>query len=315
MADLPHKHHPSPAGIAYGLAAYLAWGFIAIYFKQIAFVPPAIILANRVIWSVVFLGGLLILQGRLKEVAGCFRDYRTLLILMASTVMIAGNWFTFIYAVATNHLVEASFGYFVTPLVSVMLAVLVLKERLRSGQVVAICLATIGVAITAWHIHGVPIISLALAVTFGMYGLLRKIAPVPPLVGLSVETALLFPLGVIYLAFEGGPGAGLLDWGYGTAGLLVLGGVITAVPLLWFAAAARRLPLATLGFFQYVAPTCQLLLAVMGFGEPFDAWKAASFGLIWSAIGVFVFDALRARRSPRANAAAEEIMTTQLVPE
>jgi chloramphenicol-sensitive protein RarD len=304
LSDLFRKHHPSPSGIAYGLAAYLAWGFIAIYFKQIRHVPPLVVLANRVAWSVAFLGMLLVGLRQAPAVVQCFRNRRTLLFLAASTTMIAANWFTFIVAVASGHLVEASFGYFITPLASVLLAVFVLKERLRRGQIVAIALAAIGVGITSWHLGGVPLISLSLAISFSLYGLLRKVAPVPPLVGLSVETALLLPAAIAYLAIQGGAGGGFLDWGGWTAFLLALGGVITAVPLLWFAAAARRLPLATLGFFQYLAPTCQLLLAVIGFGEPFDAWQAASFGLIWVAIGVFVFDAIRSMRAARTSAVA-----------
>jgi chloramphenicol-sensitive protein RarD len=313
---------PSPSGIVYGLAAYLAWGFIAIYFKAIAVVPPAVVLSNRIIWSVAFLGLLLMGQGRVGELLKCFRNRRTLQFLAVSTVMIAANWFTFICAVSAHKLVEASFGYFITPLVSVLLAVVVLKEKLRRGQVIAISIASIGVGVAAWQLGGVPIISLALAISFGLYGLVRKVAPVPPLVGLSVETALLLPVAIIYLIFwgprdDGFPVGGFLNWGGQMAFLLALGGVITAVPLLWFAAAARRLPLATLGFFQYVAPTCQLLLAVIGFGEPFDLYRAISFGLIWIAIAVFVVDAVRTLQKSRAARDLEPAVVTspQLVPE
>jgi chloramphenicol-sensitive protein RarD len=284
------------AGLAYGLAAYLAWGFIAIYFKQLKEIAPLVVLSHRVIWSVAFLVLLLIVQRQLPDLLRCIRQPRTVLLLLGSTAMIGVNWYTFIWSVSNGHVVEASFGYFITPLISVLLAVVVLKERLRAGQLVSTLLAVLGAVVMSYYLNGIPVISLTLAISFGMYGLLRKVATVGPLVGLSVETALLFPVALGYLLFSNERNVGLFDHGNGIAGLLMLGGVVTAFPLLWFAAAARRLRLATLGFLQYLAPTCQLLLAVVAYGEPFTPWHAASFGLIWLAIAVFTVDAARALR-------------------
>jgi chloramphenicol-sensitive protein RarD len=291
-----------PAGLAYGLAAYLSWGFVPLYFWLLKDVPPEVVLAHRVVWSVGFLGLLLAQQGQLRAVARCLADRRALLVLLGSTLMIAANWYTFIWAVSHNHVTEASFGYFVNPLVNVLLGVVVLKERLRPAQLAAIALACVGVAVRTGRLGGLPVVSLVLAGSFGLYGLLRKVVAAGPLVGLSVETLLLFPVCLGYLLVAGpaigggGPAAALTAWGPGVGVLLVASGVVTAIPLLWFAAAARRLRLTTIGFLQYLAPTCQLLLAVLAFGEPFAAGDLAAFGCIWLAIGVFSADAVRAVR-------------------
>lgn len=293
----PPSEKVSGSGLAYGLAAYLSWGFIALYFKEIKAVPPLLVLGHRVVWSVAFLAVLLVVSGQLKAIVRSLRHRRTLLVMFGSTLMIACNWFTFIWAVSNGHVLEASFGYFITPLVNVLLGVAVLRERLRRGQIIAIVLAIAGLIImSAVTIYsgGNPLISLVLAASFGIYGLLRKIAPVGPLIGLSIETALLFPLALAYLIYSEETGNGQFAWGDRIGVLLMLGGVITAVPLLWFAAAARRLRLATVGFLQYVAPSCQLTLAVLYFGEPFTAGHAAGFGITWAAIAVFTADSVRA---------------------
>jgi chloramphenicol-sensitive protein RarD len=298
---LPSSSSSSPrAGLLFALAAYLAWGFIAFYFNAIKSVPAATVLGHRIVWSVAFLVVVLAAQGQLVDVARCFRSRRTLAVLLASTLMIAVNWYTFIWAIEHSRLVEASFGYFINPLVNFALAVVVLKERLRPWQLVAIALAIAGVAARAWLLGGVPIIALALAFSFGFYGLLRKVAPVGPLVGLSVETILLLPAAVAYLFLAvPEPLGGLFTRGPTIGVLLMLGGVVTALPLLWFAAGARRLPLATMGFLQYLAPSCQLAVAVLAFKNPFDVRELWSFALIWSAIAVFVFDTARRLHASR----------------
>lgn len=304
------------AGLLFGLAAYLSWGFIPIYFKQLHGVPPMVVLSHRVVWSVAFLGLVLAWTGQLRAVARCLADRRTLLLLLGSTLAIAVNWFTFIWAVSAGQIKEASFGYFVNPLVNVLLGVVVLKERLRPAQLAAIALASVGVAVTTVRLDGLPIVSLALALSFGLYGLLRKVVAAGPLVGLSVETLLLFPLALGYLlvagGFSGGGGgaaAGSTTWGPtpwspgATVFLLAISGVVTALPLLWFAAAARRLRLTTIGFLQYVAPICQLLVGVLMYGERFTGGDLAAFGCIWAAIAVFSADAVRSVRQ-RAGATA-----------
>lgn len=304
--DLPSSVPPAdevPAGLGFGVLAYASWGAMPLYFKVVKSVPPAAVLSHRIVWSVLFLTLLLAARRELGAVGRCLRDRRVVLALFGSTLMIATNWFTFIWAVSNGRVVECSFGYFLNPLVNVLLGVAVLKEKLRPAQAVSVGLAVCGAGVMTWHLGGVPLVSLALAVSFGAYGLIRKVTPVNPLVGLSVETLILLPAAATFLIANPGGDAGLTYRGAGMAGALMLGGVVTALPLIWFAAAARRLRLATLGFLQYLAPTGQLLLAVLAFGEPFTVWHAAGFGLIWLAIAVFSADAVAGFRRPVAGTA------------
>ena len=305
----------STAGLCYGLAAYLAWGVIMLYFAQIKMVPPALVLGHRIVWSVVLLAVLLGVTGQYSEAWQALKDRRVRLAMLGSTLMIAANWYTFIWAVSHERAVSASFGYFINPLVNVLLGVVLLKERLRATQLVAVALAAGGVGLMTWAVGGLPVVSLVLAVSFGFYGLIRKVAPVRPLVGLSIETAILLPLAAGYVLWSAGQGQSLFAWGTKVGVLLLLGGVITALPLIWFAAAARRLRLATLGLLQYVAPTCQLLIAVLVFREPFSGLQLASFGLIWLGLIVFSADAiLSLRRRPDPAPAAAPQGTASAVP-
>jgi chloramphenicol-sensitive protein RarD len=290
-------------GILYGLAAYLAWGLCPIYFKAVAHVPAAEVLAHRVIWSLVLLVGLLARRGDLAATARRLREPRLLLTLGASTVLVATNWFTFIWAVANERLLEASLGYFVNPLVNVLLGMIFLRERLRALQWLSIALAAVGVAVMAVRMGGLPVISLVLAFSFGFYGLLRKTAPIGGMAGLAVETALLAPVALGALLLWDARGALVFahldsrtDW------LLAASGAVTALPLVWFANAARRLRYATVGFLQYVAPSGQFLLAVLAYREPFSSTELLAFALIWIALGVFSADLGRhglRRRPPR----------------
>ena len=291
------------AGLAYGLGAYLAWGFIPTYFKLLGHVPPLTILSHRIVWSVAFLALLLTVQFKWREVRDALRAPRTVMALLCSTALIAVNWYVFIWAVGRGQLLQASLGYFINPLVNVLLGVVVLRERLRAGQLVGLALATAGVAVLAVGAGGVPWVALSLAVSFALYGLLRKTAPVAPLAGLSIETAILFPAalglatGVLPLP-GGGPSVELTG---GTYALLSAAGVITAVPLLWFAAGARRLRLSTMGFLQYLAPTCQFLLAVFLYDEPFSTTQLVSFALIWAALGAYTLESVLSLRPARAS--------------
>ena len=287
------------AGIAYGLGAYLWWGLCPIYFKAVAHVPPAEVLAHRIVWSVVLLGALLALRGRTGEIWSAARQPRVLRSLLASTLLVTVNWFTFIWAVSNDRILAASFGYFMNPLVTVLLGVLVLGERLRRGQAVSLVLAVVGVALMGWRLGAVPMVSLALAFSFGLYGLIRKTAAVGATVGLTIECALLAPLALAALAFLDGDGAlvfGHLD--RRTDVLLALSGVVTALPLVWFAAGARRLRLATMGFLHYVTPSGQFLLAVLVYGEPFSGRELAPFLLIWAALALYSLDLARSQRRP-----------------
>ncbi|MBK6900369.1 MAG: EamA family transporter RarD [bacterium] len=282
------------AGIAFGLAAYGWWGFVPLYFKAVSQVAPLEVLAHRVLWSLVLLSALLAVRGRIPLLGTLLRDRRTLAVLGLTTLLIAANWLVFIWAVANDRVLQASFGYFVTPLLNVLLGVVVLKERLRRSQALAVALAGLGVLWLSLRLGGLPVISLALAASFSLYGLLRKLIRPDGTLGLAAETLLLAPAALAWLLVrEGTAGTAFLHDGAGTALLLAAGGIVTALPLIWFAEAARRLRYATVGFLQYLSPTLQFLLAVVLFHEPFTASHAVAFGLIWAALGLYSWDALR----------------------
>jgi chloramphenicol-sensitive protein RarD len=319
-ADAPDDRSRARAGLAFALAAYVSWGVIPTYFKLLTHVPPLVILAHRIVWSVVFLAVLLSMQGKWDDVRAALRSRRTVLALLCSTTLIAVNWFVFIWAVTNGRLLQASLGYFINPLVNVLLGVLVLRERLSPGQMVGLALATAGVSVLTVSAGGVPWVALSLAFSFALYGLIRKMTPVGPVAGLSVETAILFPaslLGALGML----PGSADASFAHlarlsGTTFLLLAAaGVITALPLLWFAAAARRLRLSTLGFIQYLAPTCQFLLAVLVYREPFNSRQLLSFTLIWAALGAYTLETAMKLRRDRAAAREADEGTPVCVPE
>ncbi len=275
-------------GLVYGLGAYLAWGAVPMYFKLLTHVPAMTVLAHRIAWSAVFLALVTILRGSLRELREPLRRPDVMWALAGSTLLIAVNWYTFIYAIEINALLQASLGYFINPLVSVLLGVVFLRERLRPWQLVGVTLAATGVAILTLRQGTVPWIAIVLAVSFGFYGLLRKTMRIGAMAGLTVETWLLFAPSVAVIAlFWARDPVRVASLGLPTHGLLALAGVVTALPLLMFAAAARRLRLATMGFMQYIAPTCQLLLAVFLYREPFTPAHGLTFGLIWAALLVY----------------------------
>ena len=285
------------AGVLYGVGAYTWWGVVAIYFKAVAHVNAFEVLAHRVIGAALLLGLLMRVQGKWPAAFVSLRDRRTLVTLLGTTALIAVNWFVFIWSVANGHLMEASLGYFINPLVNVFLGYVVLRERLRGWQWVSVALAATGVAYLTIAMGEPPVIAMVLAGSFGMYGLLRKTVGVDALTGLTFETTVLWPLAVGYVVFLGVHGE-LAFWhvSWQTDALLSVGGVVTAVPLLWFANAARRLKLSTLGFLQYIAPSMQFMLAVLVFGEVFERVHAISFRLIWIGLAVFSVESLVAAR-------------------
>ncbi|MCH7924245.1 MAG: EamA family transporter RarD [Planctomycetes bacterium] len=291
-SDSHRRRGQARAGVFYGLAAYLWWGLVPIYFKAVAHVPAPEVLAHRVVWAFMLLAILMRLRGKWRAAPGLLRDRRTMVTLCATTMLIALNWFVFIWAVANDKVLQASLGYFINPLVNVLLGFLFLRERLTGWQKVSVILAATGVAYLAFQGKEVPTVALVLAGSFGLYGLLRKTAKVDAILGLGVETALLLPLAIGYLAYlitTDQCRFGAVSWR--TDVLLASGGIITAVPLLWFTNAARRLRLATLGFLQYIAPTGQFLLAVALYGEDFTQAHAISFGCIWTALAIYSVDA------------------------
>ncbi|MCB9514351.1 MAG: EamA family transporter RarD [Candidatus Latescibacteria bacterium] len=285
------------AGVAYGLAAFGWWGLAPFYFHALARVSPWEILAHRIVGSLLLLVVFQAVAGRLAALRALLRDRRTLSLLAVSTLLVSTNWTLFIWSIATGRLLDASFGYFVNPLINVLLGFVLLGERFSRRQGLSLLLALAGVLVLGFGYGRPPWISLTLALSFGGYGLLRKRARTGAVAGLTVETLLAAPFALAYLLWL--DHAGRLAFGHagaGTTWLLAAAGVITALPLLWFVAAARRLRYATVGLLQYVAPTLQFLVAVLAFGEAFTGTHAVSFGLIWCALGLYSWDSLRPRQ-------------------
>jgi chloramphenicol-sensitive protein RarD len=286
------------SGVLYGIGAYGLWGLIPLYFKSVAHVSALEVLAHRAAWSFLVLAVLLSLSRGWGELRRTLRNPRTALLLGLSTVLIGVNWLTFIYAVQCGQVLQASLGYFVNPLVSVLLGVAFLHERLRPYQIASIALAAAGVLVLTLLVGTLPWIAIVLAASFSLYGLLRKIMPVGGLVGVAVETCAMTPAAVAYMFYLWQTQATAAT-NAGTVGLLAASGVITSVPLLLFVGAARRVRLATLGILQYLTPTLQFLLAVLAFGEPFSTSQVASFACIWAAVILYTADSLRAARQDR----------------
>lgn len=279
-------------GLASGLATYLIWGAVPIYFRVVGAVPPLEIMLHRVVWSAVLVTPLLLVPGLRSECVALVSDRTTLKRLFLSSLLIAINWFTATYAVSTQRTLQASLGYFLAPLVSVALGVLVLRERLGVLAWAAVGLAAAGVLVPALLLRELPWIAIVLAVSFSFYGFLRKTMRAGSVAGTFFEVAVLAPAALVVLAWTGPSHATRES---GMLALLMLAGPITLVPQFLFAAAARRLPLNVLGLLQYVAPTGQFLVAVVLFGEPLRTSAILSFGLIWSGIALLAWDRWRER--------------------
>jgi chloramphenicol-sensitive protein RarD len=281
-------------GLGYGLAAYGSWGVFPIYLKAVRTVPIVEVLCHRVVWALAVLVVVTAVRGEVRDVIAALRQRRALLVLSGSTVLIAINWLVYIFSVTHARMLESSLGYYINPLISVLLGIALLGERLEPLMKAAVVAAAAGVVWLATALGHLPWISLAVAFSFAFYGLLRKIAPVGALIGLTVETLLLAPFAAAYLGWAMSSGhSSFLTGGPAMRALLLLAGPVTAIPLLCFAAAARRLPLSTIGFLQYVSPTLQFLLAVAVYAEPFDRGRAGAFACIWVAVALFAFDSIR----------------------
>ncbi len=285
-------------GVASGLAAYAMWGLFPLYFPLLEPAGGVEIVAHRVVWSVVFVALLLTAMRRWGHVRAVVTDRRALLVLAGAAVLIAANWLIFVYGVNSGHVVETSLGYFINPLVSVLLGVVVFGERLRRLQWVAVGIAAVAVAVLTVDYGRPPWIALSLAATFGLYGLMKKLVRVEAAPGLFVETLLVTLPAIGVLAFLHADGAGTFgDAGAGHAVLLVSSGIATAVPLLLFAAAARRIPLSTIGLLQYLTPLMQLSVGVFVYDEPMPPARLAGFAIVWLALAVFTADTLRHARA------------------
>ena len=279
-------------GIGYALLAFSAWGFIPIYWKLLNTVPSMEILTHRMVWSVFFLLGLLAVQKRLGEFRELFHSPKYIFMLLGTATLLGGNWFVYIYGVNTNQVIETSLGYFISPLLVILLGAVFLRERLNIWQVVAVGFAALGVLNFIWNFGSLPWIALSLAFTFSFYGLFRKMTPVKPLVGLLMETALLTPLAVVLIAFWKIDGTGHFGTTWMTDFLLFGGGVVTSLPLLWFINAGKSLRYSTIGFIQYLTPSIQLLIGVYLFHEPFTPTHSITFGLIWAGLVIFSINSL-----------------------
>jgi chloramphenicol-sensitive protein RarD len=328
MSQDPDASRRLLVGSLYTLAAFVSWGLLPLYWKLLGGVSAPVILAHRIIWSFVFVSALLLAMRRFRPVAFLGETRRRRVVIMTS-FLIAVNWFTYIWAVTTEQLVEASMGYYINPLFSVFLGMVVLKERLTRLEAVALLFATIGVANLALRYGQIPWIAILLTGSFGTYGLLKKLVSVDSLTALSLETAILSPLAVAFLvavavvpglagvagaaAGTGLVGSAVPDTGglslvFGGGGiaavaLLLFGGVVTAMPLYWFAQGAKRIPLSQVGFMQYIAPSLMLLIGVFLFGEPFTGVHAVSFGCIWVGLALYSVSRAVSYRSRRRVAA------------
>ncbi|MCP3031031.1 EamA family transporter RarD [Halobacillus sp. A1] len=292
-------------GVLYTTGAYILWGFLPIYWKLLQHISPFEILAHRIVWSAAFMMIVILFLNKrrhfIEEAKQVWQTKRSLIGITLAAIMISINWLTYIWGVNNNHVIEASLGYYINPLVSILLGMLVLKETFTRPQWIAFLLAGSGVVYMTVHFGSVPWIALLLAFSFGMYGLLKKLVPLNAMFGLMIETLIVSPIAIIYLlgfkeAYE------QVEW-LSWSTLLVFGaGVATAIPLLLFAAGAKRIPLSMVGFLQYVAPTIMLVLGVFLYDEPFTAVHAVSFTLIWSGLAVYTFSRMKRLRKYEARA-------------
>jgi chloramphenicol-sensitive protein RarD len=289
------------SGLVAGVAAYLLWGFLPLLFNLMRHVGATTLVADRTLWSLLVVGIIVIAGGRTAEVRAILRDGKAVRSMALAAFVLAGNWLIYVYAVETNQVLEASFGYFINPLVNVAMGVVLLGERLTRWQTIAVAIATVAIGIQAVGLGGVPYIALSLAITFALYGYLRKTANASSVAGLFIETLVLSPVALAYLLVTFG-----MDGGVGvhadpyTLFLLMLTGPATALPLLLFAFAVQRLRLTTIGMLQYVAPSIQFVLAITMFGEHLNGVRLLSFGLIWLSLVVYTVESVVQRKRAAA---------------
>ena len=283
-------------GTLAGVGTYIIWGVVPIFFKQIDTIPAGEVIAHRVVWSLILMALFLFLTQGFAVVKTVLREPRQLVRIAIASLLVGTNWLIFVYGVNNDRILETSLGYFILPLLNVALGVIVLDEKLRRLQWLAVAFAALGVTIEAFRVGGLPWISLTLAGTFGLYGLMRKQLPLDSANGLFLETACMTPLALGYLIWLGFNGQSHFGVSTQVDLMLAATGVVTAVPLLLFAIAARRLPLSTLGFLQYLAPSISFVVAITLYHEPMDFHRALGFAMIWAGLVVYSIDMLRARR-------------------
>ncbi|HEY2800270.1 MAG TPA: EamA family transporter RarD [Chthoniobacterales bacterium] len=299
---MPRSHSPHErSALVAGIAAFAMWGLVPVYWKLLQSVPALEILAHRFVWTWVFIAVLLSWHGRWPELLGTIRSPRMRAFCIAGGLAIATNWFFFIWAVNSGHVLETSLGYFMTPLVNMLFGAVFLRERLNRVQLASVLLATGAVVYLTIDLGRPPWVALVLCSSFGLYGLFRKVSGAGPLAGLFLETTLILPIALGYLAFLVAKGGGHFRFTTPSlSGLLITTGIVTGVPLLWFAHAARHLRLTTLGFLQYLAPSGTFFLGVFVYDETFRRAQIVTFGLIWVALAFYSADAGARWRSGRS---------------
>ncbi|CAM4040320.1 EamA family transporter RarD [Pseudoalteromonas byunsanensis] len=287
-------------GYIFAVLAFFMWGLAPIYFKQLNTVDAIEILTHRVIWSVVFVIIIIALLKQWHKVQHILKKPKLMLMLCVSAGLLGFNWGLFIWAINSNHILDASLGYYINPLLNVLLGMIFLAERLRKWQLVAVALAVIGVTIQVLSFGSFPIIAFSLAGSFAVYGLIRKKIPVESLPGLLLEAVILMPFAIAYWYFSAPTATSdLVQNSLLTNVLLISAGVVTTLPLLCFTAAAKRIPYSTLGFFQYIGPSLMFILAVVFYGEIFSAQRVVTFAFIWSALALFSWDSYHSARKAR----------------
>lgn len=274
------------SGIVFAIICYLTWGMFPLFWKQLSHVDSIQVMAHRILWSFVFVFALILFSKRRKYLI-LLKQRRTWLWLSVTGLLIGTNWGVYIYAVSNGHIVESSFGYYINPLMNVALGVIVLKERLPKLQIVAIALAFVGIVIISIHLGRIPVISLVLAISFALYALYRKMANIDSMTALLVETIVLLPISLGWILYCSTTGSNAFGMDGFTTIMLILGGVVTAVPLFWFGKATQKIPLSTIGFIQYLSPTLQLSLGVFVYKETFSISHIIGFGVVW--IGLILF--------------------------
>jgi chloramphenicol-sensitive protein RarD len=293
-------------GILYALGAYGTWGLFPAYWKLLKHVPALQLLSHRIVWSFLFLLAFMLATKQWKSFRAAIANRRVLLIYFAAALLIGVNWLTYVWAVNAGFIVETSLGYFINPLLNVLLGVIFLRERLRVFQWVPVVMAAVGVTYLTVAYGQLPWIALTLAFSFGVYGLVKKTAPLGSLFGLSLETGILFLPALGWLSYSETVGQGaFLHTGSGSDLLLVGAGVVTTIPLLMFASAAQRIPLSLLGIIQYIAPTLQFLLGVLAFKEPFTHTQLIGFSIVWAALILFWAEGFWSHRRPKVQPAAD----------
>jgi chloramphenicol-sensitive protein RarD len=286
-------------GILYGIGAYALWGFFPIYWKLLHAVPAEQVIGHRIGWSFILLLAYILLAGQWKEFRSVAFKWRTIGTYSIAAVLLSFNWFIYVWGVNAGFIVETSLGYFINPLLSVLLGVLFLRERLRPWQWVPVGLAALGVAYLTFAYGRLPWIALSLAFTFGFYGFVKKLSPLGSLYGLTLETGIVFPIALAYLAFVGVTGSGaFLQNGTLVDVLLIGAGLVTTIPLLMFASAAKQIPLTGVGLLQYISPTLQFLIGVLVYKETFDRSRFIGFGIVWVALIIFAAENYLANRVP-----------------